>query len=208
MQHLPLETIVERLSAQLLCGQEELCAPILQQITRGKPLTQAALQTSLQMSRNELEQRLAKLPDTEFDQQGNIVGWGITLVPTAHRFQIGGQSLYTWCAFDTLLFPPFLQAPALVLSTCPITRHPITFVTSPQGEVKDLTPASAVLSLTLPAERDDCVRSKFCEQSLFFRSEQVASAFLADHPEAFLLSIEEAASVGRLVAQNCLKAAN
>jgi hypothetical protein len=34
-------------------------------------------------------------------------------------------------------------------------------------------------------------------------SEQAAATFLADHPEAFILSVEEAASVGRLVAQTC-----
>src|SRR5260370_37565236 len=52
------------------------------------------------------------------------------------------------------------------------------------------------------ASRKICVAT-FCQQSLFFRSKQAASTFLADHPEALLLSVEEAASVGRLVAQSC-----
>lgn len=168
----------------------------------------ATLQTSLQLSQTVLGQRLAKLPDTEFDPAGNIVGWGVTLVPTAHRFQIRGQQLYTWCAFDTVLFPPSLRVPAQVQSMCPTTGHLITFVATPEGVIKELTPTSAVLSLILPAKRSDCVRGTFCEQSLFFQSEQAASPFLAAHPEAVLLSVEEAASVGRLVAQNCLKAAN
>ena len=200
MQHPPLETIAERLSEQLQCEQEDLCIQIIQQVTRGKPVVPAELQTALQVSRDELGHRLTSLPDTEFDPQGNIVGWGVTLVPTRHRFEIGGKSLFTWCAFDTVLFPPSLRAEAWIQSTCPVTGHPITFVATPSGAVKDLAPTSSVMSLIIPAERSECVRGTFCEQSLFFESEQVALTWLTAHPEAVLLSIAEAARVGKRVA--------
>jgi len=204
MQHLSLETIAERLSEQTRCKQEDLCRPIVQQITHGKPVAQAALRASLQVSQNELEQRLAKLqPDVEFDRAGNIVGLGVTLVPTSHRVQLGGKVLYTWCAFDTVLLPPQLDVEAQVQSTCPVTGQPITFVATPEGTVLDLLPAGSVMSLIVPAERGGCTRATFCQQSLFFQSEQTASTFLADHPDALLLSVEEAAHLGRLVAQSC-----
>jgi alkylmercury lyase len=200
MQRPALETIAKQLAEQLQCEQEDLCLPILHQVTRGKPIEKAALAASLRVSQEDVEQRLLHLPDTEFDRQGNILGWGVTLVPTRHRFQIHGQSLYTWCAFDTVLFPPSLQAEAQVQSTCPVTGHPITFIATPSGAIKDLTPASSVMSLIIPAERSECVRATFCEQSLFFASEQAALTWLTAHPEAIVLSIEEAAYVGKLVA--------
>ncbi len=201
-----LETIAERLSGQLRCEQEDLCRPIVQQVTRGKPVTPASLRASLQVSQDELEQRLAKLPpDVEVDRAGNIVGLGVTLVPTSHRVQLGGKHLYTWCAFDTVLLPPSLHVEAQVQSTCPVTGQPITFIATPEGVIRDLFPASGVMSLIVPAQRADCTRATFCQQSLFFQSEQAASTFLADHPEALLLSIEEAAYVGQLVAQSCAK---
>ncbi len=204
MPYPSLETIAERLLGQLRCEQEDLCRPIVQQVTRGKPVAPAALRASLQVSQDELEQRLAKLPpDVEFDRAGNILGLGVTLVPTSHRFQLGGQVLYTWCAFDTVLLPPSLHVEAQVQSTCPVTGQPITFVATPEGVVLNLLPASSVMSLIAPAERGDCTRATFCQQSLFFQSEQAASTFLADHPDALLLSAEEAAYVGHLVAQNC-----
>ncbi len=203
MYHPALETIAQRLSEQLRGAQEDLCCPIVQQVTYGKPVTSPAVQASLQVSQNELEQRLTQFPDIEFDRVGNIVGLGVTLVPTSHRFQIGGKLLYTWCAFDTVLFPPSLYVEAQVQSTCPVTGQPITFVATPEGIIKDLFQASSVMSLIMPAERRDCTRATFCQQSLLFQSEQAASTFLADHPEAILLSVEEAAYVGRLVAQTC-----
>lgn len=200
MHHLSLDAIAQRLSEQLQCEQEELCFSILQQVSRGRPLAKAALAASLAIDPNELEQRLAHLPDTEIDREGDIIGWGVTLMPTRHRFQIDGKVLFTWCAFDTLLFPPTLGKTAHVHSTCPATGQPITFVVAPEGVVKDLAPASSVMSLIIPANRQECVRATFCEHSLFFSSEQAASSYLAAHPEAVLLSIEEAAAVGRSVA--------
>lgn len=201
MQHPPLETIAEQLAEQLCCRQEDLCLQIMRHVTRGKPVAQAALQASLQITQDELEQRLAQLPDTEFDQSGNIVGWGVTLVPTPHHFQLRGQPLFTWCAFDTVMFPPSLHTDAQVQSTCPITGHPITFVATSEGVIKELSPSSSVMSLILPEQYSDCVRATFCQQSLLFQSEEVSSTFLATHPEALLLSVEEAAHVGKLVAE-------
>jgi len=206
MPHPSLETIAERMSVQLRCEQEDLCRPIVRQVTRGKPVAPATLRAALQVSQDELEQRLARLPpDVEFDRAGNIVGLGVTLVPTSHRIQLGGQVLYTWCAFDTILLPPSLHVQAQVQSTCPVTGQPIIFVATPEGVIRDLSPASGVMSLIMPTQRSDCTRATFCQQSLFFQSKQAASTFLADHPEALLLSVEEAAYVGRLVAHTCSK---
>jgi alkylmercury lyase len=201
MQHPPLDMIAEHLAEQLHGEQDTLCLHILHQVTHGKPVTQASLQASLQISQDELGRRLLHLPDTEFDQSGNIVGWGVTLLPTPHRFQVRGKPLFTWCAFDTVLFPPSLLISAQVQSRCPVTGHPITFIAMPEGVVNDLLPSGSVMSLILPEQRSDCVRGTFCQQSLFFQSEQAASTFLDAHPEAVLLSVEEAAYVGRLVAE-------
>ncbi len=200
MHHLSLDALAQRLSEQLQCEQEDLCCSILHQVSRGKPLAKALLATELQISLNELEQRLARLLDTEFDAEGNILGWGVTLMPTRHRFQLDGKVLFTWCAFDTVLFPPTLGQAALVSSTCPSTEEPITFVATPEGVVRDLTPSHSVLSLIIPANRQECIRATFCEHSLFFSTAQAASTYLASHPEAVLLSIEEAAAVGKRVA--------
>lgn len=203
MHHPSLETVIEiLLSEQLRCEQEEeLCLPILYQVARGKPVEQATLARSLQLTQHELEHQLSRLPDTEYDQHGKIVGWGVTQIPTRHRFQIDGKPLWTWCAFDTFLFAPYLQAEAQVQSTCPTSNQLVSFVISTDGEVAQLRPETAVISLILPTSRRDCTRDTFCEQSLFFSSEQAASPFLKGHLEAILLSVEEAAYVGKQVAQ-------
>ena len=79
MQHPPLETIVERLVEQSRCGQSEqaLCSQIVSQVTRGKPVPPAALGASLQIHQDELNHRLTQVPDVEYDQAGNVMGWGV-----------------------------------------------------------------------------------------------------------------------------------
>jgi hypothetical protein len=63
---------------------------------------------------HQVRQALARLPDTEYDETGRIIGYGITLDPTPHRFEVDGRRLYTWCALDTLIFPAVLCRAARV----------------------------------------------------------------------------------------------
>ncbi len=196
-----LDTLATRLAAHLDCTQDVACRSIMQAIAEtGRPLPLVHLARLLQMSQEKLAAHLAHVPDTEYDRQGNIVGWGITLLPTQHQFRLGVRPLFTWCAFDTVLFPPLLQVEAHVQSVCEASGQPITFVATPEG-IADLLPATSVLSLIPPAERCDCVRGTFCQQSLFFHSGDAASTWMALHPEAVLLSVEEAAAVGQRIAR-------
>lgn len=189
-----------RLAAHLDCTQDNACRQMMQVMAEtGQALAPVHLARRLQMSQVNLAEYLARVPDTEFDAQGNIVGWGLTLVPTPHQFRVKERALFTWCAFDTVLFPPLLQLEARVQSVCSASGQPITFTAIPTG-IADLVPATSVLSLILPAARCDCVRSTFCQHSLFFQTEAAAAPWLALHPEAVLLSIEEAAALGHLTA--------
>ncbi len=202
MNHRSLETLATRLTAHLDCTQDVACQQIMRvMVETGQPLAPAHLAKRLQMSQENLKAHLARVPDTEFDGQGHIVGWGITLLPTQHQFLLKERSLFTWCAFDTVLFPPLLQVEAQVQSVCEASGQLITFVATRSAGIADLLPTTSVLSLILPTERCDCVRGTFCEQSLFFQSEEAASSWMALHPDAVLLSVAEAAVLGQMVAK-------
>jgi alkylmercury lyase len=197
-----LDLLARQLAAHLDCTQDVACRQIMQAIAQsGQPFAPASLAVRLQMKQEDLSAHLACIPDTEFDEEGRIVGWGITLVPTPHQFVLSARTLFTWCAFDTVLFPPLLQVEVHVQSICEATDQPITFVATRSAGIADLLPATSVLSLIPPTERCDCVRGTFCEQSLFFQSEEVASSWMALHPDAMLLSIEEAVVLGQMAAK-------
>lgn len=196
-----LDLLATHLAAQLDCTQDVACQQILRGLAEtGQPLAPMDVASRLQIRLESLATYLAHAPDMEFDNEGNIVGWGITLVPTQHQFWVKGHSLFTWCAFDTVLFPALLQTQARIQSMCEITGQPITFLATPEG-ITCCTPATSVLSLILPSARCECVRGTFCAQSHFFQTKEAALPWITLHPEAMLLSIEEAAALGRLTAR-------
>ncbi len=195
-----LDLLATRLAAHLDCTQDIACRQIMRAIVEtGQPLTPDHLARRLQMSQESLMAHLARVPDTEFDEQGNIVGWGITLVPTQHQIRLKEHSLFTWCAFDTVLFPSLLQVEAPVQSVCEASGQPVTFFAT-SDQIVDLTPSTSVLSLILPDARCDCVRGTICEQSLFFQTKEAALPWMGLHPGAVLLSVEEAATLGQMTA--------
>ncbi|WP_338250740.1 organomercurial lyase [Dictyobacter halimunensis] len=159
MNQSSLDLLALQLATHLDCTQDAACQHIMRaMVETGQPLSLMHLAERSQMSQEKLAAHLARVSDAEFDEQGDIVGWGITLLPTQHQFVLSELLLFTWCAFDTVLFPPLLQVEAHVQSECSATSQPITFVATPEG-IADLLPVTSVLSLILPTERCECVRS-------------------------------------------------
>jgi alkylmercury lyase len=85
--------------------------PLLRLLLDGDPVTLEQLAEASGCTVDGVRRGLAAVPDTEYDDQGRIIGQGLTLRPTPHRFTVAGEELYTWCALDTLSTPPSLNTP-------------------------------------------------------------------------------------------------
>ncbi len=177
--------------------QLRLWLPLWRLLAEGAPVS---LEQLASLSHRPLDEIQAELPslDVRLDREGNVLASGVSLVPTAHQFHLGEQILYAWCALDTLAFPPLLGRTARVISSCPVTGKPIRLTVTPETIV-DLSPASAVISVHLPGEDTDLctVQEDLCNDGHFFVSHHVASTWPSLHPKAVLLSLEEAAELGR-----------
>ena len=148
------------------------------------------------------EQLLGSWPGVFRDDRGDVVGfWGLTidkLVPT-HAIEVKGRRLYAWCAWDTLFLPGILDAGARVESTCPVTKESISLVVRPDG-VGETSHPQAVVSFLLPGTRFDAnVIQSFCHFVHLFASRVAGASWTAEHPGTFLLSLEDAFELGRLV---------
>jgi alkylmercury lyase len=144
---------------------------------------------------------LQRMPNVEFDAQGRIVGCGLTLVPTDHEIDFAGAGLYTWCAFDTVLFPLVLGRRAKVRSRCHATGVPIRCSVSHDGP-EMLAPAEAIISLVVPDQVGGCcdVRGSFCCHVHFFASPAAASTWRMEHETGELVSVAEAHAIARSIA--------
>jgi len=192
-------TLKEGLRESLSPDQIGLFHPLLRLLAEGNPVSVGQIAATLHLSHDDVTSALGRLRNIEFDRDGNIVGAGITLNPTRHRFQVNGRMLFTWCAMDTLIFPMILNQTADVVSTCPATGFTIWLTVTPGG-VEYLEPADAVVSLPRLSETCCDVRADFYNQVHFFSSSDAASAWLSERPGATLLSIEEAWRIGGALA--------
>lgn len=174
----------------------ELLVALLRELAKGSPVAPNTLAATLGWSAGRVAALLQQQPCTEYDGNGNVVGYGITLNETAHVFEVDGRRVYTWCALDALMFPMMIGKTARVLSHCSATGHSVSLRVSPEG-VRDLEPASVVVSLPR-ADAAPNIRRSFCCHVNFYASAQAARPSMRQGME--LLSVEEAFRLGCLIA--------
>ncbi len=191
---------IHELSAKLvqttsLTADQWLFRSLLRLLAQGEPVTIDDLANATGRPSDQVRQTLSALPDVERDDQGRIVGYGITLRPTPHHFEVNGQRLYTWCALDTLIFPSLLDLTAHIQSPCHGTGIPVRVTVEPTG-VTSVEPATAVVSIVTPDEHAS-IRSAFCDQVHFFASPEAAKGWLDEHPGMTVHPVTEAHQLGQ-----------
>lgn len=193
------------LQAALRCDHPSLWLYLLRTLAKGKPVTQMSIAIALGMSLSDIQVALTTFKDIEYDDDGNLIACGLSLIPTPHCFQVNGQNLFTWCALDALMYPVALKQTAQVESNCPITGFAVRLTVTPTG-ITFLTPAGAVVSIVIPADQAGCcnIRHAFCSQVHFIYSLQAADTWQSIHPEATIISVEEAWNLGHEIAQRRL----
>lgn len=179
-----------------------LLRPLLTLLAAGEPVTVDQLAARVGRPVEEIGQALAAMPDTEYDAQGRITGYGLTLNPTPHRYETDGRTLYTWCALDTLVFPAILGHTAQVTSPCGSTGEPVRLTVTPGGPA-DVEPATAVVSL-VACQAPASIRTSFCNEIHFFTSAEIAEDWLAGHPGARVLPIADAYAIEEPLIQQIL----
>ena len=159
------------------------------------PISLDALAATLNSSRERVQAALE--PEAEYDQFGNLLGWGLTLNPTVHQVRLEGRSLYAWCAPDTLYDPLVLNRSAQIVSRCPVTGTRIEMMFA-LDRLESLSPAGVVISiyrdwsLYQQVKEAGGLRQEGCNQQFFFASGEVAAPWADEHPDFTILPVEEA----------------
>lgn len=146
---------------------------------------------------------LGRWPGVYRDESGKVVGfWGLSTQPMDHALEVGGRTVYGWCAWDTLFLPEILRASGHVRSTCPATGRRVTLRAQPDGP-RDVDPPEAVVSLLDPDRADvagDQVISSFCHHIHFLASPEAWEGWARETGNGtFMLTVGDAWELGRKV---------
>jgi alkylmercury lyase len=207
MKSSDLQELAARISAPIRTTSGEvlfeIVPPTLDLLAKGKPASPEEIAAASGKPPEEVRAALDQFPSAEWDEQGRIVGLGLTLRPTPHRLELEGRTLFAWCALDALVFPLILGRTVSIESPCRGSGEPVHIEVTPAG-IEAVEPPSAVVSIV--AARDlASVRSVGCNNTHFFSSPEAASRWLERHPEATILPVEEAFRLGRLIAEGLIR---
>ncbi|MGH2871579.1 MAG: organomercurial lyase MerB, partial [Solirubrobacteraceae bacterium] len=200
MQTLNIDELAERLAdwqQELPWPVEDLAiaAAAIAELAEGEPVDVAQIAARADRPAPGVLDFLRRSP-AEFDDDGRLVGFGLTLRPTPHRVELDGRVLYTWCAPDTLELPVMLGKPVRIESPCFATGETIRIGVDPDG-VRAVDPEQAVVSIVTP---DDCLsdfRERACDEQHFFASAEAAAGWQAERPGAIVVPVHDGFALTR-----------
>ena len=159
----------------------QLFDALLHELVKGEPVRPETLARVLGWPVDRVTDTLGQSVSTEWDGNGSVVGHGLTLRETPHVFEVGGQRLYAWCAFDTLIFPALLNE----------TAHAVT-----PDAVQALAPPDAAMSLLPPQDMSD-VRRTFCCHVHFFVSTAIGQDWASGRAGFEIVGVHDAFGMGQ-----------
>ena len=192
------EAAVERLPA-LTADEQKAGMGLLAELSRGESVTAARLAQALAVEETKAEKYLRDSGLSRLvhaSEQGSALGFfGLSTVPTDHRFTVDGRELWTWCAADTLFLPELLDATAWVESKDPVTGQSINLTVSPTS-VESAEPNGVVVSMNSPEAWETTSALKLivtaCHYIHFFGSPESGGKWTQGHPNTVLIPLDRA----------------
>ena len=179
--------------------EQKVSVQVHRLLAQGHPLTHQDVADNLEISLARIDSMLNSWWGIHYDDHNRIVAyWGLSLEPTQHRFEVDGRILYAWCAWDTLFLPEILHKSARVKSQCRLTDSTISLVLTPNS-VQKVSPKDTCISFLTPetVKIKESVINHFCHYVNFFESTDAGLKWTKKHPGAFLLSVDNAYTLGR-----------
>jgi alkylmercury lyase len=189
------EALTERLLAWndglgWVSGNARLMGAAIIELVTGDPVELERIAARAGLPESGVREFLRSSP-AEWDDAGRLVGFGLTLRQTRHRYTTSGRTLYTWCAPDALAFPALTGQPALIESTCFVTGAPIRVEIAPDG-VRGVDPAGAVVSIVPRDVGVGELRERLCHEQHFFATRAVAETWRPDRDDVILVAVADA----------------
>ncbi|MEE9163343.1 MAG: organomercurial lyase [Thermoplasmata archaeon] len=169
-------------------------------LVRGRPVPPKDIADALGVSEETVDLTLNAMgTGVKRNEAGDVVEiFGLSLNPTRHRFMVGDQELFVWCAGDAISFAAAVGQPVRIESTDPVSGDAIRIETTPEEGVKSFEPETAVVSWVTSVD-PEAIRESFCNLVNFFTSPETARQYLSKHPRLKMFTVREAEEVNRTI---------
>lgn len=162
-------------------GLPDLIPTVYRLFAEGEPVSVERLASTGGWPVEDVRAELERQPGTDWDDQGRVVGFGVSVRPTPHAFSFDGGTVYGFCATAVLELPIILGRGGVGESTCPATGGRIRVDLTPDRVIQ-VDPAEAVVSRVRPTEAVADVRAEICDLGNFFSSPEAAADWLTHYP--------------------------
>ena len=168
-----------------------------QLLLEGRPVSPDQIGARLRMPKHQAMSFLGHV-GAALDEEGNLVGLGLSVVPTQHSYKINGRQLYVWCAADAISFPILHKATAVIASPDPISGELVRLTSSPEG-VSGVEPSTAVATIVTGQKGIANIRANVCNHQHFFTSVDTAAEYVSRHPGLAIATIEDVFQAGQIL---------
>jgi len=179
--------------------EQQTALVIYRSLSLAKPVTIEFIAKAIDQKKKLIDKIIHSWPGVLYDDTNSLIGfWGITIKEMPHQMLVNQHIVYTWCAWDALFIPELINVTARINSECPVTKQKIELQVSPT-QVKIIKKKDVVVSMLKP-DLDDFnidVISSFCHFVFFFVDRKAGELWCAEHPNTFLLSLDDAFAVGK-----------
>jgi len=172
----------------------------LQLLSKGEPVSRDRLAEAWGMPLeqvNAIFEQASALGTLQLDDEGNMVGSAISLVPSSHKFLVNGKTLYAWCSYDAIYAPGVIGSDAVVESVDPLTNESIRIKVSPNGVMESEPEGIVTTVVGMEADARGGAESPRCNQMQFFVSEENASKWAIDHSGVSIMTVDQLFDVAK-----------
>ena len=185
----------------------------LRTLSQGQPVTKAEtvqISEELEIPFEQADEFLRGV--TERDSDDNIIGLiGLSLNQDwVHRFHVNGNSMRTWCAWDTLFLTQIIGEEVMVESESPLTGTTVRVSLNKDAVESSLPETSVVTIVNIDPDVHDvssmeAIWGNFCHQVFFFPSRDEAEEWASGKNNIEVLTVDEAYELGRLAFSDLLQ---
>lgn len=172
----------------------------MQLLSKGEPVSPDRLAEAWDMPLEQVQavfQQAAALGTLQLDDSGHMVGTAISLVPSNHKFQMDGKTLYAWCAYDAIYAPGVIGKIAEIDSVDPLSNESIRIKVSPEGVMESEPEGIFATVVGIDADARGGAESPRCNQMQFFVSEENAKKWSVDYPNVSIMTVDQVFDLAR-----------